>query len=49
MALGASSFLMLASDFINTRDESNETAGPQISAIVTMLLMSSAITWCGRS
>lgn len=49
MALGASSFRTLAREFMKTREESNNTAGPQISTIVTILLISSAMAWCGSS
>lgn len=43
MALGANSFRILARECMNAREESSNTAGPQMSAMVTMLLISSAI------
>lgn len=49
LALGTMELRMLARQCMNTRDESRRAAGPHISAIVTMLLTSFAIAWCGTS
>lgn len=42
MALGTISFRTLAKQCMKTNDESNSTAGPHMSAIVTILVISSA-------